>query len=413
MDNSKLKCDCLKKCIMLMILFLTMLLFCISCGEDEIVENTGGNTTAARATTTLTLEPTIKPTIAPTTSAIVELPTATVGKTALPIVTEKVTQMVTSYHAITAKPIVNHTTVPTATNKLTTTPTATNKHSTTVNPTNTPTATSKPITTVNPTNTPTATSKPITIVKPTVKPTTTPIATKKPVVHTHYYLSATCTSPAKCACGEIKGYALGHNYKCNKCVSCGMFDDEVQLIAENIIGQIIEKNMSEWQKVESIHNYLCENVTYDLENFKNNTIPEESHSVIGVFNKHVAVCDGYALSFELLCEIIDVECEVVRGFGCNGIGHAWNQVRIDGKWYNVDVTWDDYDKNIFGYTYGYKYFLVPDYTFYKDHETNNAKHICDSKSEDIIKMCMSCTDLLPIEQTKCSCGSSSFRPFNH
>lgn len=35
-----------------------------------------------------------------------------------------------------------------------------------------------------------------------------------------------------------------------------------------------------------------------------------------------------------------LKSKYIVGFPNKGHGHAWNQVRIDGNWYNVDPTWD-------------------------------------------------------------------------
>ena len=42
--------------------------------------------------------------------------------------------------------------------------------------------------------------------------------------HEHSFASADCLNPAKCACGETEGYALGHAYEQGKCTRCGATD---------------------------------------------------------------------------------------------------------------------------------------------------------------------------------------------
>ena len=42
--------------------------------------------------------------------------------------------------------------------------------------------------------------------------------------HTHSFAPATCTSPAKCECGETQGEALGHAYADGICGTCGAED---------------------------------------------------------------------------------------------------------------------------------------------------------------------------------------------
>ena len=61
-------------------------------------------------------------------------------------------------------------------------------------------------------------------------------------------------------------------------------------------------------------------------------------------------------------------------------GHAWNAVRIDGKYYHVDVTWDDPGENIF-----YAYFNKTTAAIREDHtidETAYALPVCGSEDAD-------------------------------
>ena len=45
------------------------------------------------------------------------------------------------------------------------------------------------------------------------------------------------------------------------------------------------------------------------------------------------VCAGYSKAFELLCNAVGINTIVVTS--CN---HAWNAVKIDNRWYLIDVT---------------------------------------------------------------------------
>lgn len=51
-----------------------------------------------------------------------------------------------------------------------------------------------------------------------------------------------------------------------------------------------------------------------------------------------AVCSGYTRAFQDVCEAAGVPCVVVVS---DDEAHAWNQINVNGTWYNVDVTWDD------------------------------------------------------------------------
>ena len=46
----------------------------------------------------------------------------------------------------------------------------------------------------------------------------------------------------------------------------------------------------------------------------------------------------------------------------SNISHTWNMIRLDGKWYHIDVTWMDSENNF------YKYFMMSDSICYStDH----------------------------------------------
>ena len=67
------------------------------------------------------------------------------------------------------------------------------------------------------------------------------------------------------------------------------------------------------------------------------------------------------MAFYRLMTEMDIPCRIVSGTADGG-SHAWNIVKMDGEWYNVDVTWDDEDM---ANSYNYTYFLKSDNDFVK------------------------------------------------
>lgn len=132
-----------------------------------------------------------------------------------------------------------------------------------------------------------------------------------------------------------------------------------------------------------IHDYLCKNTIYDPELGKSGESPFD-HDVTGLLLHGVCVCESYAKCTQLLINAVtetydlgDLEVRYVVGmaYGFNGKsyvrrgGHAWNQIRIDGQWYNLDATWSDvepkYQATLGDYTYDF--FNVTDDPFTKEH----------------------------------------------
>lgn len=154
-----------------------------------------------------------------------------------------------------------------------------------------------------------------------------------------------------------------------------------------LLDGIVSPSMSEYEKVKAIHDYLVIHVNYDYENLSAGTLPDSAFTADGALLMHSAVCEGYAKAFSLLCDLSGVENTLVYGTADDGTGvqsHAWNQVRIDGAWYNMDVTWDDPLMNGRVVTDGsnmiYDYFLVPDTVLAGNHtaESSDKLQVCNS-----------------------------------
>lgn len=125
------------------------------------------------------------------------------------------------------------------------------------------------------------------------------------------------------------------------------FENEVDVInAENSLKSILNSISSgltgtTYNKILQIHNYLIDNIVYD-EAVTESAI---SHTLYGALINKVAVCDGYAKAFKYILDNSGISCVEVCGIAQNSAGesesHAWNYVLLNGRWYAVDVTWDD------------------------------------------------------------------------
>ena len=160
--------------------------------------------------------------------------------------------------------------------------------------------------------------------------------------------------------------------------------------AQKIVGSIITSNMSEYERVKAIHDWIVINVQYDYAGLNNNTLPQTAYNADGALCYKSAVCQGYAEAFQLLCAKAGVQAYMMYGESGNSVdgwdSHAWNVVRINGEWYQIDCTWDDPLVNGMVVTgssnLSYTYFLLTDKEMYYDHKldaeyTQNEK-VCTS-----------------------------------
>lgn len=115
--------------------------------------------------------------------------------------------------------------------------------------------------------------------------------------------------------------------------------------AKNVLRNIIDDKMTDYEKVHAIYDWLILNVTYDkrlrdyvVENVPN-TEKYRGFYLEGVFLDQRAVCDGISKAFVLLCRIEGIEAIRVVGVAINeSFNHAWNKVCINNIWYVVDAT---------------------------------------------------------------------------
>lgn len=111
------------------------------------------------------------------------------------------------------------------------------------------------------------------------------------------------------------------------------FDDAIEYITQKAA-----RVEGDFEKEALIHDLLCKTVVYDSEfdKYGANTV----YTAYGALVNGRAVCEGYSRAFKLLCYYSGLECILVTG-DSKGVGHMWNMVKLEGKWYHVDVTWDD------------------------------------------------------------------------
>ncbi len=123
--------------------------------------------------------------------------------------------------------------------------------------------------------------------------------------------------------------------------------EEVKAVESNLqAGQSLEE-----QQARKAHDMIVLQNSYKLEE----TIIEEGEgdpfsvrNVYGAFVTHEIVCEGFARAFKMVMDDVNIPCVLVYGAFTSATQyeeHMWNYIQFeDGKWYGVDLTWDNTDE---------------------------------------------------------------------
>ena len=125
-------------------------------------------------------------------------------------------------------------------------------------------------------------------------------------------------------------------------------DAAIYNAVRNIFKRCVSEDMSDRDKALAVHDWMVYNAEYDLNTLEQYTTGEaepDNDNPYGFLVHGKGICRGYTASFQLMMDLLGVECISVNGEADGGLEgweeHAWNMIRLDGDWYVVDCTWDD------------------------------------------------------------------------
>ena len=161
------------------------------------------------------------------------------------------------------------------------------------------------------------------------------------------------------------------------------------LLVDAYVGEVLSKintEASDYEKIKYVYEYLINNNSYDME-------APNNQNILSVCENGLTVCQGYSKMAQLLLNKMGIFATLVNGYAANSSfaeedgtihdmedskwgAHVWNIVRIDGEYYNMDVTWGDSSfvlnsssgDYVKGPEINYDYLLVPDSELLGTHE---------------------------------------------
>ncbi|MBE7055973.1 MAG: hypothetical protein E7388_00835 [Ruminococcaceae bacterium] len=95
----------------------------------------------------------------------------------------------------------------------------------------------------------------------------------------------------------------------------------------------------QWLCDNNVYSNLGASQGYNVSNTAVSAILSKNNPLTG------PVCQGYSTAFKYLCDKAGIVCVMILGNAYDNSGlmgaHAWNYVKLDGKWYALDITWND------------------------------------------------------------------------
>ena len=111
-------------------------------------------------------------------------------------------------------------------------------------------------------------------------------------------------------------------------------DQELYINQEltKIVNSITTNEMSDFDKVKAINEYLINRFGYDDSLVSNNAY--------SALTTGKTTCQGYAMTAYKMLKLAGVENKIIIG-NLDGVPHGWNLVKLNNKWYHLDVTNND------------------------------------------------------------------------
>lgn len=112
---------------------------------------------------------------------------------------------------------------------------------------------------------------------------------------------------------------------------------EINKVVDKVISEKINENMPIKEKIKIIHDYIIDNTEYDKLKINNtNDKTYKSQTAYGALINGYATCNGYSDAMAIFLNKLNV-----INYKISNNDHIWNLVYLDGKWYHLDLTWDD------------------------------------------------------------------------
>jgi len=127
--------------------------------------------------------------------------------------------------------------------------------------------------------------------------------------------------------GLVTSLSFSYHMSRTKRLECTAFyEQEISYI----VNEVEEKQMTEPEMALYVHDYLISAYSYDTS--------ETIYDAYQFLKERKGVCQAYTLCYMAIMRELGIPCFMAVSEGMN---HSWNLVQLEGKWYHVDLVYDD------------------------------------------------------------------------
>jgi len=131
--------------------------------------------------------------------------------------------------------------------------------------------------------------------------------------------------------------------------------------ATSIAAELTKDAETDWEKVEILHQYIIESITYDYDKAKNvayGYLPDNDATLAS----KDGICYDYSSLMASMLRSLNIPTKLVMGYAeSSSVYHAWNEVynRETGEWLVIDTTHD-----AAAYQHDYPFSMIKDSASY-------------------------------------------------
>lgn len=121
--------------------------------------------------------------------------------------------------------------------------------------------------------------------------------------------------------------------------------NEITEKVEEILNNLNVSDLEDYDKIKTVHDYIINNVKYDVDRNEVNDSKYESYNAYGPLFQGYATCNGYTDLMAIFLTKMGFDNYKIATtkdeISYSNTGHIWNAVKVNDEWLHLDLTWDD------------------------------------------------------------------------